>query len=154
MWRFLKQANAGCCYMYSFCIKTTWICLTGSRTLHCGHHPVNWILVQQGINMFRSEFALQLPPTFTYRCLPSPPPSTPLPFSQVAQLPVANLALHLLIYLCRFSQCNQFNFWCPLYHPHLYLHWWTCYHCHLEERWDFDNSQCYPPADQEISWSC
>ena len=38
--------------------------------------------------------------------------------------------------------------------PHLRLHWWSCYHCHLEEGWGCDNSQCYLPADQDSSGSC
>ena len=59
-----------------------------------------------------------------------------------------------LLILSRFSQCNQRNFWCTVYYPHLHFHWWTCYHCHLEERWGCDNTQHYPPANQEISWSC
>ena len=101
------------------------------------------------LNIEITHSAVTIP--YFYLQMPSFP-SPPLPFSQVAQLPVANLAL--LIYLCRFSQCNQFNFSCPLYHPHLYLHWWTCYQCHLEEGWGCDNCQWYPPANQESSWSC
>ena len=44
--------------------------------------------------------------------------------------------------------------WQSVQDLHLHLHWWTCCHCHLEERWECDNSQCYLPADQEDSWSC
>ena len=53
----------------------------------------------------------------------------------------------------RFPQCNQSGIW-PVQDPHLQLHWWTCYQCHLEERWSCDTSQCYQPADQESSGSC
>ena len=52
----------------------------------------------------------------------------------------------------RFTTCNQPDLWWP--DLHLHLHWWTCYHCHLEEKWNCDNAQCYPPAEQESSWSC
>ena len=56
-------------------------------------------------------------------------------------------------HIFRFSHCNQPGIW-PVQDPHLRLHWRTCYQCHLEERWGCDNSQYYPPADQESSWSC
>ena len=56
--------------------------------------------------------------------------------------------------LSRFTHCNKFNIWWPVQDPHLRHHWWTCHHCHLEEKWGSDNSQCYPPANQEYSWSC
>ena len=58
----------------------------------------------------------------------------------------------VVLYPFRFTHCNQFNYWWPVQDTHLHLHWWACYHCHLEERWGCDKSQCYPPADQEISW--
>ena len=62
--------------------------------------------------------------------------------------------IYPLLIPSRFTYCNQFNFWCTVYYLHLYLHWWTCYHCYLEERWGCDNTEHYPPANQETSWSC
>ena len=56
----------------------------------------------------------------------------------------------LLTCYCRFTHCNWFNLWWPVLDPHLHLHWWTCYHCHLEERWGRDNSQCYPPQTKRL----
>ena len=54
----------------------------------------------------------------------------------------------------RYTPCNFPNFQQSVQNPHLHFHWWTCYHCHMEERWSCDNSQCYLPTDQESSWSC
>ena len=38
--------------------------------------------------------------------------------------------------------------------PHLHLHWWTCYHCHLDKGWSCDHSQYNPPADTDDSRYC
>ena len=59
------------------------------------------------------------------------------------ELAISNWIGLNFVYLCRFTQCNQSS---SVQNPHLHLHWWTCYHCHLEERWSCDNSQCYLPV--------
>ena len=80
---------------------------------------------------------------------------TMLPYCTLLTLQLQFILLLLsLVHPCRFTHCNQFNFWWPVQNPHLHLHWWTCYNCHLEKKWACDKYKCYPPADQEISWSC
>ena len=54
----------------------------------------------------------------------------------------------------RFSQCEQSEIYQSVQNPHLHFRWWTCYQCHLEEKWECDNSEYYLPADQNSSWSC
>ena len=64
-------------------------------------------------------------------------------FPHITHMPVAcdfTFTFNLYIYPCRFTQCKRFNFWWPVQDPYLHLHRWTCYHCHLEERWGCDNS--------------
>ena len=58
------------------------------------------------------------------------------------------------IIFVRFATCNQPDLWWPVQDFHLHLHWWTCYHCHLEKKLECDNSEYYLPANQESSWSC
>ena len=61
---------------------------------------------------------------------------------------------HPFVNIFRFPQLNQSEIRLSVQNLHLHLYWWTCYHRHLEERWDCDNFQCYPQTNQENSWSC
>ena len=61
---------------------------------------------------------------------------------------VSKFLSKLDIYCCRQSLCVS---WCDLLsgtklhvYSHLYLHWWTCYHCHLDQR------LCHSHRDSEV----